>query len=44
MRAGSHSVVWNGEDRTGSRVSSGVYYYRLESSSFVATEKMTLVR
>jgi hypothetical protein len=44
MGAGEHAVIWNGEDRSGSRVSSGVYYYRLESSSFVATERMTLLR
>ncbi|MDP8200630.1 MAG: FlgD immunoglobulin-like domain containing protein [Candidatus Tenebribacter burtonii] len=29
MTAGEHSIVWNGEDDSGTKVSSGVYLYKL---------------
>ena len=41
---GSHSVVWDGTDRDGKRLSSGVYVYRLETDGMVETRKMALVR
>jgi flagellar hook assembly protein FlgD len=30
LPAGKHSVVWNGKNSNGKRVSSGVYFYKLE--------------
>ncbi|MFC1508976.1 alkaline phosphatase [Candidatus Omnitrophota bacterium] len=42
--SGSHSVVWNGTDKAGSRVSSGMYIYRLRSGNFNQTNTMTLIR
>ncbi|MBD3402390.1 T9SS type A sorting domain-containing protein [candidate division GN15 bacterium] len=42
--AGHHAVVWDGTDYAGSRVSSGIYFYRLRSSFGVATHKMLLVK
>lgn len=42
--AGDHSEVWDGEDAAGVPVSSGVYYYRLESGKASETRKMTLLR
>lgn len=41
---GSHSAVWNGTDKAGSRVSSGMYIYRLRSGNFNQTNTMTLIR
>ena len=41
---GIHSVVWDGIDKTGNRVSSGVYIYRLQAGGFSKTNKMLLIR
>jgi|GEM_PF-2008553 len=40
---GIHRIAWNGRDRRGRRVSSGVYFYRLHTPSGDFTRKMTLV-
>jgi hypothetical protein len=42
--AGSHEVRWDGHDRTGAPVSSGVYLYRLDAGGKSETRKMLLVR
>ena len=43
--AGTHSVVWRGEDADGNSVSSGVYYARLRfEAKSVSVEKLTLTK
>ncbi len=42
--AGIHRVNWDGRDLLGSKVPSGVYFYRLEAPSFSSTKKMVVVR
>ncbi len=42
--AGDFREAWNGLDASGREVSSGVYYYRLESENASETRKMTLLR
>jgi hypothetical protein len=45
MTAGfGKQVVWNGLDNSGSRVSSGVYFYRLVAGDFTATKKMVVMK
>ena len=41
---GRFTVEWNGRNDSGSKVSSGVYFYRLEQPGFSATRKMLLVK
>ncbi|HEX5131115.1 MAG TPA: FlgD immunoglobulin-like domain containing protein, partial [Candidatus Krumholzibacteria bacterium] len=43
-RAGVQRVQWDGVDDRGSRVSSGVYFYRLVAGSFRDTKKMVLLK
>ncbi|MGQ0721280.1 MAG: proprotein convertase P-domain-containing protein [Candidatus Eiseniibacteriota bacterium] len=41
--AGTHSVSWNGENDAGTKVSSGIYFYRLETQDFSSTKKVVRV-
>lgn len=42
--AGLHQAKWEGTNRYGNRVGSGVYFVRMEAGDFTASEKMVLVR
>ncbi len=42
--AGPQNVEWDGHDELGHEVSSGVYFYRLESGSISETKRMVLVK
>jgi hypothetical protein len=44
MAAGLHSRRWEGTDERGNRVSTGVYFYRLEMPGFADTKKMVLLK
>jgi hypothetical protein len=49
MTAGRHSVNWNGEDNSGAKVSSGVYFYELRAESgagekFIEMKKMIMMK
>ncbi len=39
-----HSVIWNGTDDSGKPVSSGIYFYKLNSSKISIIKKMILLR
>jgi len=41
---GKNSVVWNGTDNSGSKVSSGIYFYRLSANGNVESRKMMLMK
>ena len=41
---GEHVVTWDGRDRSGHRVASGAYLYRLRMGDRTQVEKLTLVR
>ena len=42
--AGNHEVVWDGRDKNGAEVSSGIYFYRIQAKNFVKEQKMILMR
>ena len=41
--AGFYSLNWDGLDDHGKQLASGVYFYRLQTSSFTKTRRMTLI-
>jgi hypothetical protein len=42
--AGTHAITWNGRDSSGSRVSAGTYFFKLEAPGVISTRKAVLVR
>ncbi|MBN1886321.1 MAG: S8 family serine peptidase [Candidatus Krumholzibacteriota bacterium] len=44
LSAGPHEVRWDGRDRHGRAVASGIYFYRLAVPGEAVTRKMTLLR
>lgn len=44
LEPGRHSIVWDGRDDRGVRVSSGIYLYRLGAGEGAYTKKMTVVK
>ncbi len=44
LDAGSYAEDWNGLNDEGSKVASGVYFYRLEAGVFESVKKMVLLR
>lgn len=42
QNAGTHSTIWKGIDSRGSKVSSGIYFYRLKVGSQTVTKKILL--
>jgi hypothetical protein len=42
--AGEHSIIWNGRDSNGNRVSSGIYFYKLKAGDFQKVSKMILLK
>ncbi|MBU1948085.1 MAG: T9SS type A sorting domain-containing protein, partial [Candidatus Eisenbacteria bacterium] len=41
--AGVHQTQWDGCDQSGERVSSGVYFYRLETSTNTESRRLVLI-
>jgi hypothetical protein len=42
--AGNYIVHWDGRDVQGQNLASGIYLYRIEAGSFVASRKLTIIR
>ena len=42
--AGFHVLTWDATDNYGSKVSSGIYYYRITAGKFNSTKKMILMK
>lgn len=41
---GRHKILWQGTDRAGRPVASGIYVYRIDTGRMTATRKMLLLR
>ena len=44
LQPGSHVINWDGTDKAGNTVGSGVYIYRIQAGDFIKAKKMTLIR
>jgi len=44
QKSGSHSLQWDGTNKSGLKVTSGVYYYRIEAGKDSAVKSMLLVK
>lgn len=44
MTAGSHMIMWNGDDNSGRKVASGTYIYQITAGKFNQARKMTLLK
>lgn len=44
IEVGNHIVVWGGDDNSGKPVSSGVYFYKMNTEKYQETRKMILMK
>jgi cysteinyl-tRNA synthetase len=42
--AGYHKITWDGKNKNGIKVSSGIYIYRISTGDFVSVKKMVLMK
>ncbi|MCK4297834.1 MAG: T9SS type A sorting domain-containing protein, partial [Candidatus Marinimicrobia bacterium] len=42
--AGYKNVIWNGRNESGSKVSSGIYFYRIAAGDFTQVKKMVFLK
>jgi flagellar hook assembly protein FlgD len=40
----THTVIWDGTNRRGAEVASGVYFYEVKSGGLTRVEKMALIK
>jgi hypothetical protein len=44
QNTGIYNIQWNGDNNYGSKVSSGIYLYKIEAGNFMMTKKMILLK
>jgi len=44
MHTGSYNIVWNADDNFGNKVQEGVYFFRIESETFMQTGKIVYMK
>ena len=44
QKKGNHHITWFGHDQSGSKVSSGIYFYEMRGDGFIQARKMLLIK
>lgn len=44
LNPGEHNISWNGSNKMGKEVSSGIYLYQLKTKNFTATRKLLFIK
>ncbi|MDY6914761.1 MAG: FlgD immunoglobulin-like domain containing protein [Candidatus Cloacimonadota bacterium] len=44
LSAGNHNIVWDGRNRMGKDVTSGIYFYKISTPQYSKTQKMILLK
>ena len=44
IQPGLHSLLWDGRDKNGKELSSGIYFCRMRSESFFKSQKLILLK
>ncbi len=44
QNAGKYSVIWDGTDKNGNFVSSGIYFYSIKAGKYISTKKMLFLK
>lgn len=42
--SGVHQIAWEGKNSSGQKVSSGIYFYRIQTENFVEIKKMVFIK
>jgi flagellar hook assembly protein FlgD len=43
-RQGLNEIVWNGRDKSGRQVSSGLYFYQFETGKYSESNRVVLIK
>jgi len=44
IESGFHAIEWDGKDNSGNTASTGIYFYKLQTSDFVSARKMIMMK
>jgi len=44
MQTGTHQLVWNAKDKSGSAVGTGIYLLKMQAGNHVETKKVSVVK